>query len=76
MGVDMLTFAMPLLLLVLGPAFVYSAWRSARAREGTCGGGSGAYTTVINWLGVLVGLAATLWAVWRLWHIVGETGQW
>ena len=76
MGVNMLMFALPFLLLVLGPVFVYSVLKSARAGEGVYDRGSSAYMSAMNWLGVLIGVAATAWAVWRVYYIVREALLW
>ena len=70
MSVRLLYYAVPLLLIVLGPLFVVNCFKALRSGEGAYDRRSTGQMLVVNWLGVLIGAALTVWAAWRIWQMI------
>ena len=69
MGLGFVFYAWPLLFIILGPLLAYNCLKALVQGEGIYDRESSNYMQVGNWFGVFIGLAATAWSAWRLYHI-------
>ena len=64
-----LLYVLPLVLLVLGPLLAINCFKAIKDPLETFDKTSGSFARVGNWAGIVLGSAAVLWALWRLYQL-------
>lgn len=62
-------FGLPLVMIIIGPLFIFNCLKSMRSGEGMYDSESTGHMAIANIGGVLLGIAVTGWAVWQLWRV-------
>lgn len=67
-----LLYLLPLLLLVIGPLLAYYCYRGlSNPLAGFDSIGTG-FSRVGNWAGIVLGIAAVFWAIWRVYQLFSQ----
>ncbi|MBN2082339.1 hypothetical protein JW859_09050 [bacterium] len=67
---SMFYYAWPFLAIVIGPLFVWNCVKALAGREGMYDEGNTSYMIIMNYLGIILGIGAFGWGVWRLYQII------
>jgi len=64
-----LLYVLPVLLLVLAPLLAFNCYKAIKDPLESFDKTSGSFSRVGNWAGIVLSVAAVLWALWRLYQL-------
>lgn len=67
-----LLYLLPVVLLVIGPLVAYFCYRKLSDPLAGFDATSAGFARTGNWAGVVLGIAAVLWAIWRIYQLFSQ----
>lgn len=64
-----LLYVLPAVVLIIGPLLAYNCFRALRDPLKGFDKTSSGFARVGNWAGIVLGIGAVLWALWRIFQL-------